>query len=195
MIARAEAALGAGVPVGIGDRVGLGVDSADALGSTIALGSTDGGAVEPSGSLDGDGSAEELAPGVALRVGVASAVPVEAGVAAGDALAAGVRREIGTTKIEPPVLDALDSTTAACSAWGSSTTDPGLLRNETTPMAPASIEAQWDEGAASWGQTDATLAMFIVYGPSAERLIQATSPGGTASGVAPAASVDSGPPD
>ena len=91
------------------------------------------------------------------------------------------------------MLDALDSTTAACSAWGSSTTDPGLLTNETTRLAPSLMEAQSDDGAASWGQTWATLAMFIVYGPSAEWVIQATSPGGTANGVAPAMRLEPGP--
>ncbi|MEO8228459.1 MAG: hypothetical protein ABI628_01715 [Chloroflexota bacterium] len=111
------------------------------------------------GSLDALGSADALGSGVA---GVAGASDVAVGFEDGDSVGVGLERAIGTTKIEPPVLEALDSTTAACSACGSSTTDPGLLEKDSTRFAPASIEAQSEDGAASWGQTEATLAMFMV---------------------------------
>jgi hypothetical protein len=162
MIASAAAAVGAGVPTETGDPVGPSVGSPDVIGATLGGGSMEGCAGDRFGSCEGVGSSDGPVSGVVVAGAPRLADEESVGVGVGDAAGAGAGRVIGTTKIEPPVLDALNSTTAACSAWGSSTTDPGFLTNDATRLAPASIEAQSDDGAASWGQTVATLAMFMV---------------------------------
>jgi hypothetical protein len=169
MIASVAAAVADGNGVSTGD--GLGRVLAVGLGDGSSVGSTDGDGLDPApfvGDVDADGTTdgEALAAGV---VGSAEALALGSGLACGDGVGEGLgsTRAIGMTKILPPVVDALDSTTAAWTALGARTTEPGCESNDTSCLALRSSGAQSDAGAASDGQTAATLAIFIVYLPSA----------------------------
>ena len=192
MIASAAAAVGAGVPVGTGEAVGVGLGSGDAEASGLVVGSTDAlaagvglGLAEAAGDVEAEGVPSGLAvaaPGDGDSDDPA-ADPAGVAVAVGAGLGDGVGRVIGTTMIEPPVVDALDSTTAACGACGARTTDPGRELSDAIACAPAFSGAH----AASSTHTAFTLAMLTVYDPSAPRSTHETGPGATAIGVAPAA--------
>jgi hypothetical protein len=185
MIASASAA---SVGDGTGEADWLGLGSLDSVGSGVAVEPDGLGSSVSLGVADGLPVASAVALGLAADDAVAEALGEAAGdaVADGLGLAVAAGRLIGTTMIEPPVVEALDSTTAACSESGSITTDPGFDLSETSAWAPASSDAQPGAVTGPCGQTASTVATLTVYEPLAPGAAQATLPGVTAIGVWPA---------